>query len=79
MLSIDNAFSIDELTGFGQKIEKEFDHQCEWVVDLKIDGVAVSLIYENGLLISGLTRGNGKVGDDITHNVRTFSDVPLKV
>jgi DNA ligase (NAD+) len=79
MLSIDNAFSIEELVSFGQKIENEFDHQCEWVVELKIDGVAVSLIYENGLLVRGLTRGNGKVGDDITHNVRTIADVPLKL
>ena len=51
----------------------------EWVVELKIDGVAVSLIYEDGLLVRGVTRGNGRVGDDITHNVRTIGDVPLRL
>ena len=51
----------------------------EWVVELKVDGVAVSLIYEDGLLRHGVTRGNGRVGDDITHNVRTIKDIPLRL
>jgi DNA ligase (NAD+) len=79
MLSIDNAFSIAELTSFGKKAETELGQPCEWVVELKIDGVAASLIYEDGILVRGLTRGNGKVGDDITHNIRTIVDVPLRL
>ncbi len=51
----------------------------EWVVELKVDGVAVSLIYENGRLTHGVTRGDGRVGDDITHNVRTIKDIPLRL
>lgn len=79
MLSIDNSFSLDELKSFGSKIEREFDQSLEWVVELKIDGVAATIIYEDGLLVRALTRGNGQVGDDITHNVRTIADVPLKL
>ena len=55
------------------------DEPIEWVVELKIDGVAVSVTYENGLLVRGATRGNGRVGDDITHNIRTLRDVPLRL
>ncbi|MEZ6116472.1 MAG: NAD-dependent DNA ligase LigA [Pirellulaceae bacterium] len=78
MLSIDNTYSVDELKKYGQRISKLLpDEPIEWVVELKVDGVAVSLIYENGQLIRGLTRGNGQVGDDITHNVRTIADIPL--
>ena len=79
MLSIDNAFSVEELISFGTKIEADLDEPVEWVVELKIDGVAATLIYEQGVLKRALTRGNGKVGDDITHNVRTINDVPLRL
>lgn len=79
MLSIENCFSKEELISFGQKIETEFGAPQEWIVELKIDGVAASLIYQRGVLIKGLTRGNGKVGDDITHNLRTMRDVPLRL
>jgi DNA ligase (NAD+) len=79
MLSIENCFSLAELLSFGQKVEQEFGGPQEWIVELKIDGVACSLIYENGELVRGLTRGNGKVGDDVTHNVRTIADIPLRL
>ncbi len=79
MLSIENCFSLQELLHFGHKIEQEFGGPQEWVVELKIDGVACSLIYENGLLVRAVTRGNGKVGDDVTHNIRTLPDVPIKL
>ena len=49
------------------------------MVELKVDGVAMSLVYEDGLLVQGVTRGNGRVGDDITHNVRTIHDIPLRL
>ncbi len=80
MLSIDNTYSIDELREYGEKVAKLLPGETvEWVVELKIDGVAVSILYENGLLKYGATRGNGVVGDDITHNVRTVLGVPLRL
>ena len=79
MLSIENCFSRAELLDFGRKVEQEFGGPVEWIVELKIDGVAATLIYEQGLLVRGVTRGNGRVGDDITHNVRTIVDVPLRL
>ncbi len=80
MLSIDNTYSLDELRKYGERAAKLLDGEdIEWVVELKIDGVAASIIYEDGLLVRGVTRGNGRVGDDITHNVRTISDVPLRL
>lgn len=80
MLSIDNTYSIEELRAYSERTQKLLpDERIEWVVELKIDGVAVSLLYEDGLLVRGLTRGNGRVGDDITHNVRTVAGVPLRL
>ena len=80
MLSIDNTYSIEELRKFGKRTEASLEgKKCSWVVELKIDGVAVSIVYENGQLIRALTRGNGVVGDDITHNVKTIVDVPLSL
>jgi DNA ligase (NAD+) len=80
MLSIDNTYSIEELEQFGDRTAGLLpDEALEWVVELKIDGVAATLIYEDGLLTRAVTRGNGVVGDDITHNVRTIADVPLRL
>jgi len=80
MLSIDNTYSIEELKKFGDRTKKLLPGETiGWVVELKIDGVAVSLLYENGLLIRGATRGNGRVGDDVTHNIRTIASVPLRL
>ncbi len=80
MLSIDNTYSVEELRAYGDRTAKLLKGEpIEWVVELKIDGVAISLLYENGLLIRGVTRGNGQVGDDVTHNIRTIKDVPLRL
>jgi DNA ligase (NAD+) len=80
MLSIDNTYSIEDLKKFGARTAKLLKGEpIEWVVELKIDGVAVSLLYEEGRLVYGATRGNGRVGDDVTHNVRTIKDVPLRL
>jgi DNA ligase (NAD+) len=80
MLSIDNTYSLEELRQYGQRTAKAVRNEpIEWVVELKVDGVAVSLVYEHGVLVRGVTRGNGQVGDDITHNVRTIGDVPLRL
>ena len=80
MLSIDNTYSLEELRKYLARTAKLLEGEAiEWVVELKIDGVAVSLLYEDGELVRGLTRGNGRVGDDITHNMRTVHDVPLRL
>jgi len=88
MLSIDNTYSAADLAAWGHRVEKLLPDAAgpapetgavEWVLELKIDGVAVSLTYEHGLLTLAATRGNGLVGDDITHNVRTIPGVPLRL
>ena len=79
MLSIDNTYGLAELIEYGTKIEDSLGGPAEWVVELKIDGVAATIIYEDGQLVRAMTRGNGQVGDDITHNIRTIADVPLRL
>jgi DNA ligase (NAD+) len=80
MLSIENTYSLEDLRKFGDRTAKLLPgERIEWVVELKVDGVAVSLVYENGTLLRAVTRGNGRVGDAITHNVRTIRDVPLRL
>ncbi len=78
MLSIDNTYSRDELAAYFQRTEKLLGSEpIQWVMEYKIDGVAASVVYEQGTLSLAVTRGNGEVGDDITHNIRTIRDLPL--
>jgi DNA ligase (NAD+) len=80
MLSIGKAFSADELREFDGRVRKALGKQpVRYVVELKIDGVAVSLTYSDGLLTLGATRGSGKAGDDITENLKTVRGVPLRL
>ncbi len=81
MLSLDNSYSIDDLAEFDQRVRKALpaDDRIEYVAELKIDGVSVSLLYRGGVLVRGATRGNGRTGDDITANVRTIRSVPLRL
>src|SRR5687768_440336 len=80
MMSIDNTYSVEELRKYGDRIEKLLPGEpIEWVVELKIDGVAVNVTYVDGRLEQAATRGNGRIGDDITHNIRTVLGVPLKL
>ena len=80
MLSIENSYSEQEVCEFAARAVKGLDgEKVEWVVEMKVDGVAISVIYEDGILVRAVTRGNGVVGDDVTHNVRTIADVPLKL
>ena len=76
MLSLSNTYSMDEVRDFTERIEKEVG-QTEYVCELKFDGTAISLTYENGTLIQAVTRGDGMRGDDITANVRTIRSIPL--
>ena len=77
MLSISDVFSEDEVRDFIRKVEDEVSP--EYVCEQKIDGLGVSLIYEDGKLVRGVTRGDGLVGEDITHNVRTIKSIPLEL
>ena len=83
MLSLDNAFSEDELNDFHRRVterlELETDANLNYAAEPKLDGAAVSLLYEKGKLMRGATRGDGTTGEDITHNVRTIDAVPLKL
>jgi DNA ligase (NAD+) len=80
MLSIDNTYSIDEVKEFHHRVLKGLDvNHVDYVVDPKIDGVAVSVRYEKGRLVLGVTRGDGEYGDDITQNIRTIKTIPLKL
>ena len=84
MLSIDNTYNTQDLKAWSTRTKKYLQEAgnndpVHWVLELKIDGVAASLIYESGLLVLGATRGNGVVGDDITHNVRTIKAIPLRL
>ena len=83
MLSLDNAFSEEDLEAFdrriGERLNLKADQQIEYVCEPKLDGAAVSLLYRDGLLVRGATRGDGKVGEDITANVRTIKSIPLKL
>jgi len=80
MLSVDNTYNADELKAFDERIRKQLgDAPYDYVVELKIDGLAVSLRYEDGLLVAGATRGDGEVGDDVTANIRTIRAIPLSL
>ena len=82
MLSLDNAFSEDELRDFDRRVRDRLERENDSVVyaaEPKLDGAAVSLLFENGVLRRGATRGDGTTGEDITHNVRTIEAVPLKL
>lgn len=83
MLSIDNCYSEDEFRDFDAKRRKALnlapDAVIDYVVELKIDGVAVSLVYEDGMLVRGVTRGDGVQGDEITSNLRTIKDIPNRL
>lgn len=80
MLSIENSYDIPTVRKFAQSTAESLDGEAvEWVVEYKIDGAAIALTYENGRLVRGATRGNGQVGDDITHNAVTILDVPRRL
>ena len=79
MMSLDNCFSLEELQAWGRRVEREIGRAEAFTVELKMDGVAVNLIYEDGAFVKGATRGDGRTGEDITANLRTVGAVPLKL
>lgn len=76
LYSLHDAFSREELEGFDQRVRKEFP-TVSYVCELKIDGLSISLTYENGVLVTGATRGDGSIGEDITENLKRVKDIPL--
>lgn len=80
MLSLANAFSLDDLESFLKRVSRELaGEKIDFICELKMDGVAVSLTYEKGYLTKGATRGDGEVGEDITGNLKTIRSLPLKM
>jgi DNA ligase (NAD+) len=85
MLSLANARNEEELQGWIERMRGHLaregieDPRFEYVVEPKVDGLAISLLYENGLLVRGATRGNGEIGEDVTHNLRTVGSIPLSI
>jgi DNA ligase (NAD+) len=79
MMSLDNAFSFDELAAWGKRMERYISEDVAYACELKIDGVAMSLRYEDGALVRGATRGDGRVGEDVTANVRTIAAIPKQL
>lgn len=77
MLSLQNTYSEGEVTDFYNRVKKALNNEFQLVCELKYDGSSISLIYENGKLVRAVTRGDGRMGDDVTENVRTIRNVPL--
>jgi len=76
LLSLDNVFSFDELEAWAARTERDAGETVSYLCELKVDGLAVDLVYEKGVLVRGATRGDGYTGEDITPNIRTIADIP---
>lgn len=79
MLSLDNAFDVDDLNEFNQRIKDMTDISFHYFSELKIDGLAISIRYENGVLVQAATRGNGEVGEDVTQNIKAIAAIPVRL
>ena len=78
MLSLDNAFNLEDLMAFDERVRQSVKNP-EYVVELKMDGLAISLHYHNGRFVQAVTRGDGLVGEDVTNNVRTIASIPMHI
>ena len=80
MLSLDNSYNIDELRSFDERCRKLADgRQVEYVCELEIDGLSLSLLYQDNVLARGVTRGDGRIGEEVTQNARTIRSIPLRL
>ncbi|HEX8351869.1 MAG TPA: hypothetical protein VF611_03025, partial [Pyrinomonadaceae bacterium] len=80
MLSLDNSYNLEDLRAFDERCRRLADGRAfEYVAELKIDGLSLSVHYDGGVLARGVTRGDGRVGEDVTQNVRTIRSVPLRL
>ncbi|MCU1508128.1 MAG: ligA [Glaciihabitans sp.] len=79
MLSLDNVFSLDEFVAWATKVERDSGRRVDYLCELKIDGLAINLRYENGVLVSAATRGDGVVGEDVTENIHEVPGIPTRL
>ena len=85
MVSLGNARDEDELRAWEKRLHNALERRgldpeaIEYVTEPKVDGLAISLVYENGVLVRGATRGDGEIGEDVTHNLRTIGAIPLSL
>jgi DNA ligase (NAD+) len=79
MMSLDNAFSFEELVSWEQRLRRDGAEGAEYLCELKVDGLAINLLYDNGRLVRALTRGDGRTGEDVTPNVRTIASIPHRL
>lgn len=79
MLSLEDVFSAEELRAWLERLEENIGQDQEYLTELKIDGAAIALVYENGKLVRAATRGDGRVGEEITYNARTIGDIPAEL
>ena len=79
MMSLDNAFSVEELESWEQRLRRDGVEGAEYLCELKVDGLAINLLYEDGRLVRALTRGDGRTGEDVTPNVRTIECIPHRL
>ncbi len=79
LYSLDNVFTVEELTQWMAKTERDADQAVQWLCEVKIDGLALSIRYENGLLVQAATRGDGVTGEDVTENVRLIPSIPQRL
>ena len=78
MQSLQDVFSYDEIRDFDKRVKERFP-DAEYTVELKIDGLSVCLEYQNGVFVRGATRGDGSVGEDVTENLKTIFDIPMRI
>ena len=79
MMSLDNVFSIEEFESWAARVERDAGTPVEWLCELKIDGLAVNLLYEDGVLVRAATRGDGRTGEDVTVNVKSIKNIPHRL
>ncbi|WP_413853064.1 NAD-dependent DNA ligase LigA [Candidatus Ruminimicrobium bovinum] len=79
MLSLDNSYSTEDILLWHERVKKNIDMQIEFIVEPKIDGLSASLIYKNNSFVTGATRGDGEYGEDVTENLKTIKNIPLKL
>ena len=79
MLSLENAFNLEELEAFDRRVEQQAKSSHTYLSEMKIDGLAIAIKYENGYLVQAATRGDGRVGEDVTQNIRAISAIPIRL
>lgn len=79
MLSLENAFNLEELEAFNRRVTQQAENEFTYFSEMKIDGLAIAIRYEEGLLVQAATRGDGQIGEDVTQNIRAISAIPIRL